>query len=48
MKSIKYTEPTGYMPKSIMDKYFGKETQKKTTSTKKSTEKKTGTKKKTK
>ena len=24
MKNIKYTEPNGYFPKEIRDKYFGK------------------------
>ena len=43
MKNIKYTEPKAYMPKSIMDKYFGKQAKKATT---KKTEKKTDTKKK--
>ena len=43
MKSIKYTEPEGYMPKAIRDKYFGKPKAKKT-----STVKKPGTKKKAK
>ena len=46
MKNIKYTEPKGYFPKEIMDKYFGK---KKTTSTaKKTADKKPAAKKKTK
>ena len=38
MKGIKYTEPKAYMPKEIVDKYFGK-------TEKKSPAKKTGTKK---
>lgn len=45
MKGIKYTEPKGYMPKEIIDKYFGKNAKK---TEKKTTPKKTGTKKKTK
>ena len=45
MKNIKYTEPTSYFPKEIMEKYFGKPKAKKS-----STAKKTGatTKKKSK
>ena len=41
MKTIKYTEPKGYLPKEIRDKYFGK-------GAKKTSTVKTGTKTKTK
>lgn len=45
MKNIKYSEPKSYMPKEIMEKYFGKGKGK----AKSGTAKKTGaTKKKTK
>lgn len=39
-KTVRYTEPDGYLPKEIRDKYFGK------SSTAKKATKKTGTKKK--
>ena len=45
MNGIKYTEPKEYMPKEILDKYFGKDTKK---TEKKTTPNETGTKKKTK
>lgn len=42
MKKAKYTEPTAYFPKGVMDKYFGKQAAKK-----ESTPKKTSTANKT-
>lgn len=42
-KQIKYTEPTGYFPKEIREKYFGKG--KSTSTGTKKTVKKTGKKK---